>query len=267
MFALSLLLPVFAAEPAVPSVADAPAFLPGVVQRAEVAQRLMGYDIAAWLTSDALVASGRTQGIGRAWFVLDAGEGPTGWYGRYDPAADRWVQVAAFLLQSDRSVVPVEATLDPALADPRARAITRAWAYGFPRGVTRFHGAGLGPNHYVLETATGLDVWVLPALAPDGRLVTTTCQVQHYSADGQQLLGVEVEERRSRAFRVDPGSEVVLRGVRDDGPTVCELYWALYFADDFASFTVKSGGYAFQFVDTPQYGRALMFEDRRRGAP
>lgn len=257
MPALALVLPALAADPFPAAALD-----PALAARIEVARTLVAYDIVAWLTSDAVTAAGPTEGLGRAWFVLDAGDGPTGWYGHYDPGADRWVPALAFRMEPDQTVLPVPPTLAAAVADPRARALAHAWEHGFPRSLTRLGTYGVNPNLYVLEADGGLDVWVLPSLAPDGELVTATCAVQHYDPEGRTLLGVEVERRKPRVLTAGAESRATLSSVSRQSPTVCELFWAWYYADDFAYLGIRAGTTELSFHDVEGIGRVPVVTGR-----
>lgn len=241
---------------------DVPLAVLLVEPRVAMARSLVAYDVAAWQTTDAMLTAGTPVGLGREWFVVETAEGLTGWYGRYDPDTDRWHPLAAYRLGRDRVVVPVELVLDPAVADPRGRAIRSAWTHGFPRGLVEMVPEVVSPNLYVFEVHDGLDVWVLPSLGRDGSLVTTSCAVQHYSPDGRTLLGEEVERRKTKTFPMGPDHSVVLKSISKDLPTVCELFWAYYYADDYARIVVRAGGRDYGFEDVEGVGRMLVATKR-----
>ncbi len=230
--------------------------------RVGIAATLVAYDVVAWTTSDALVAAGMPAGLDGTWFVVDPGLGPTGYYGRYDAVADGFVQLAAFRMASDGGTEAVSTPLPAAVADPRGRAVRDVRAR-LPKSLTRLQSSGVNPNLYVLEADDGgLDVWVLPSLAPNGQLVVAPCARYHYDATGSRRLDASVEKHRPRAYTLGPQETILLDSVDRHTPTVCELYWAYYYADDVARIQVETNHLSVMFSDVPGTGRVPIVAPR-----
>ncbi len=244
---LALLLPALAAD------AELDANVAAVLlERIGTARTLMLYDMAAWVTSDAVMADPEAASqLGRAWFVIQDGETPVGVYGRYDASTDSFFHVRSYRFDPEAGATTrVEADPPAEIALPRARAIDRVWAVGPPAPMKRLMKVGVNPNQYVLAGPGGLDVWLLPSLAQDGRLVTATCAQYSFDATGKKLTRARVERRKALVFSQGESELAHIVSVERSVPSVCELYWAFYYADDFKEISISTRELNVRFTDT-----------------
>lgn len=244
---LALLLPALAEDAGLdPNVAAT------LLERVGTARTLMLYDMAAWVTSDAVMADPEAASqLGRAWFVLLDGDTPVGVYGRYDGSTDTFFHVRSYRFDAQAGqTTRVEAAPPTEVSLPRARAIDRVWADGPPAPMKRLMKVGVNPNQYVLEGPAGLDVWLLPSLAQDGRLVTSTCAQYSFDATGKKRTKARVERRKALVFAQGESEMAHIVSVEKTVPSVCELYWAFYYADDFKEISVSTRELNVRFADT-----------------
>lgn len=252
----------FAADPADQRI-PAAVISPVMVERIALARDLMRYDMIAWLTTDAVMAEDVASQLGRAWFVLFEDPLGVGVYGRFDSDTGHFVHVRSYSLAADRTTTRIEAAPPPEVADPRARAIATVWSRPLPADMRKLMRVGVNPNQYVfVNEDRSIDVWLIPELASDGRLIAGTCADYTLDPTGGRILRQTVEHRKPRVYTQGKDVRAEIDSISADIPTTCELYWALYYADNFERLSIRTPTLEMSFVELQDFGRVPVYVAR-----
>jgi hypothetical protein len=211
-------------QAAVESLAMAPA--------EEAARWLILYDMVAWHTSDLVMAESSEviAQLGGVWFAYQDGEDWHAAYGGWDEEGDRYAHVTHYLMAADsEQFVKVDEPPDPAIADPVGRAVHSSYELIPPAWM----GAGLRYNLYTRVIDEGIEVYWLPAWQPDSTIVIGNSASFTLDPEGRELLAQSSWEPGWATMQPDPTATVVLPSPTRGHPTVFELFFLMYYHDEF----------------------------------
>lgn len=188
-----------------------------------LARWLLRYDGCAWKSSDELQKAPRDSlmQLGPAWLCLEDGDAWHAFYGRYDPASDRYDILFHYLVLADR-VAASSIPIDTARVLAGVRAVTAGMDHvpeAFKRGGPRFNAyAHFGPD-------SSVTAWFLPAWQPDGTAVFGAELAFRFDAAGLVLADSHVIPGPLRATRPDTSVFFRLDSGSHDAPTVGDLFF------------------------------------------
>lgn len=219
-----------------------------------VAAWLMGYDMVAWVSTDAMMALAeqdlaRRAALGNEWFAWEEDGMWHAVYGRYDGTADTYTTAGHFRCDLDAGGIHPVLLPDPPgpeITLPRARAIHTA----FEALPSEMFTAQKRLNTYVRAApGGGLEVWVLPAWQPDGTLVIGNAATVTTDAEGRRVASVDAW--LPGILQVRPSKEEVLMLPLQPGerPNAYVLFWLRYFVDDFKLIAADNGAMRWTYVE------------------
>jgi hypothetical protein len=216
------------------------------------ASYLAAYDRVAWVTTDSLVALVRQdttlgRDLGAEWFAYEQDSTWHAVYGRYDRAADRYVQVAHFAAAPQAPFRRQLAAADSVLARRygRALALTMARLPAVAREArARF-------NAYVRPTqGGGLELWYLPAWQPNGWLIHGMEFYYRVDSSGHHVVDSSAVVTTLRGSPPDTTKVLDIFNDQRELPTVGQAFFALYYGRYFKAVYIRSRDFVSTFLNT-----------------
>jgi hypothetical protein len=204
------------------------------------AQWLAAYDAAAWWSGDVVLAlpRERLQSI-ESWFAHEAEDGWHVVYGRLTEARKSFQRTIHHRVLSRKEIEEVE-DLTPGEFDvPFAHALQDAGR----RMVASKARRGARFNPYVRNAGEGVEVWGLPALTGDGKIVYGVTFCWRYSADGREFKGEDVWDYGLWTSKPNPEKKIMIGCTDFDHPSPGDLFTAVRFGDLFGGIAVRSKEY------------------------
>ena len=218
---------------------------------AQTAAYLAIYDRVAWITTDSLFAllrqdSTLTRQLGAEWFAYERDSVWHAVYGRFDPVADRYIQVAHFAARPGQPFRRQSEPADSLLARRygRALAVTTARLPAAAReSRARF-------NAYVRPLrAGGLELWYLPAWQLDGLLIHGMEFYYRVDSSGGRVVDSSYFVTPLRGGVPDTTQIVDIFNDAREVPTVGQAFFAYYYGRHFRAVYVHNRDFVTTFLD------------------
>jgi hypothetical protein len=191
-----------------------------------VADWLLRYDRAAWLTSDLVMKEPKAviEQLGEEWFAWPEGERWHAAYGRYDDVADRFTPILHYA-QADSGFAPIAAPVDTSALTAYARVLARSRAMLAPA----LHSDRVRYNPYVRRLPDlRLEVWYLPA--GFGGMFFEGAEARFlFDSTGRTVVDSATSVYRLRAWRPDTTAVIRLRYDAAEVPTVGSIFFLYQF--------------------------------------
>ena len=223
-------------------------FYAGFAANEEIARWLVGYDWAAWRSSDLVMALPQEElgKLGTEWFCMESGEAWDCFYGRYDAEADRYDVSYHYRSDKGGEFAPSDAPYPAGIATIFGRALARS-AQALPQEIA---GSPFTFNKYVRRGADEkVEVWWIPAGQNDGTLVYGADLRHTLDADGGRILDTQLTTSGLMAGKADPRRELNIDNTRRDVPTVGQIFFLLQFRDQFKDVFIVNRAYVTKFFD------------------
>lgn len=237
----AFLLPVLAEEEAPPADEE---FVKAAGEAYLTAQWLAAYDLAGWWSGDRVLAMPREKieelaAKLKAWFAYPADDGWHVVYGSLTDDGGGFERILHHLVKDKDEIQDLE-DLEPHEFDaPFARALDDAAKRMQASELRR----GAAFNPYVRKTAEGVEVWGLPQLTPDWRIVYGLTYCWSYSADGREFKEEKVWSYGLRSTKPDEEKLIQIGTTEFEIPSPGDLYTACRFRDKFFEISVRSKDY------------------------
>ena len=217
--------------------------------REQTARWLVRYDRAAWRSSDLVMKAPPEQvkKLGREWYCTEGANVWDCYFGKYDPAGDRYEVVFHFQSKAGGDFVRVATVPASGETTAFARALFRS-AQAAPDEV---RGAQITFNAYVRRTAGGqLEVWRLPAWQTDGTLIYGGDLRQTLDPTGATVLSTEFTYGGFRKGKPDRQVDLQVNNEKFDVATVGSIFFTLAYGEQFKSVTIMGRRYVTRLVRT-----------------
>ncbi|SFU37537.1 hypothetical protein SAMN05216480_10244 [Pustulibacterium marinum] len=207
-------------------------------EKAEIADWLLRYDLAAWYSTDALVAKGEEEmsGIGREWFCFQ--DTTNIWhavYGKYEHG--QYDQVFHFKVKSKEEVIETDEQIDTTFLNKYGKALSRAFKEMKPIS----DAAGIRFNHYIRENKDGnLEVFIFPGFQPNGTAVYGGEFIYEISPDDEIIKDNSYYQGQFLGFKTDPPREIWLNYREKEKPTLGGVFFAWYYKDYFTKIYIDN---------------------------
>ena len=209
---------------------------------AQTAAYLAVYDQVAWITSDSLVAlvqrdTTLRQSLGAEWFAFEQDSVWHAVYGRYDGAADRYIQAAHFTARVGETFRRQAKPVDSLIARRYGRAISVTGA----RLPDTLAATGARFNTYVRPAANGgLDIWYLPAWQTNGWIIHGMEFYYRVDSTGRSILDSTSLITRLRGSRPDSSLVLDIENGERELPTVGQAFFAFYYGRYFKHVFIRN---------------------------
>ena len=204
---------------------------------ATVADWLLAYDFAAWKASDLVMQEPEEtlKQLGQHWFCFKDARSWHALFGRYEPETNVYQQQLHYVRRGDEMVRIVD-LVDPAFASRNGRAL-----HTLLTAVPEVAKLPVKLNHYVHPIAGDkLEVWLLPAMQPDGVLVFGGELRLVLDAAGATILEQDFISKEFKGAKANPEVDLVIDRTSGDVPTVGDIFVLRQFRDAFKSISVKT---------------------------
>ncbi len=192
----------------------------------EAAEWLVRYDRFAWVSSDSVMAADPAllQQLGPEWFCDTVDGAWHAFYGRFDPATDRYRIVFHYQGGDGRPLRSTTVPVDSSRLTGVARAIHNTYARlprPFAEGRVRL-------NWYVRRLpGDGVGVTILPAYQPNGVLVFGGEGHFLWDSAGRQLLDSTYLFSGFRGIRPDTTVELTIPAEDLEQPSIGQMFFLL----------------------------------------
>ena len=224
------------------------AFYAGFAANEEIARWLLGYDWAAWKSSDLVMTLPEAElgKLGAEWFCLESEASWDCFYGRFDPEADRYEVSFHYRSESGGEFAPSDAPYSAGMATIFGRAIARS-SQELPPEIAS---TPYKFNTYVrIGAAQQVEVWWIPAGQQDGTLVYGDDLRHTLDPDGSSILDTRFTYTGLMAGKGNPEVELTIDNTERDVPTVGQIFFLLQFRSQFKDVFIINRAYVTTFLE------------------
>lgn len=207
-------------------------------EKASIAEWLLDYDLAAWWSTDSLLAKENTRinQLGREWFCFK--DSTNVWhsiYGKYENGV--YNQIFHFVVRSSTDVKESSEILSQNFLIEHAKALTIA----FEESKSIRESSGLRFNHYIKKNERGnFDVYIFPAFQPNGLTAYGGEFIYEITPESKIVKNNSYFQGEFKGFKSSPPREIWLNYTELEKPTLGSIFFAWYYKSYFTKIMIDN---------------------------